>query len=325
MINKLLVYKSNSFNPYENLAIEKYLLDTVPADCFILYLWQNENTVVIGKNQNPWTECKCRELEADGGYLARRLSGGGAVFHDKGNLNFTFISTTENYNLDKNIEIIRNACKYADIDTEISGRNDILADDRKFSGNAFYNSNGKTYHHGTVLVNADFEKMSKYLTPSKAKLEAKGIKSVKSRTVNLSTLSPIATIENLTDFFIKSSENILKLKAEPIIIENNYTISEYTENFSSDEWKYGKSLPFSISFNDRYAWGTLEIRLDIRKGIISACQVFTDSMDETLSEKICKALSGSEFNLEKMSHKLSEYLSVNTVNDIISTLKNNEI
>ena len=325
MINKLLVYKSKSFNPYENLAIEKYLLDILPADSFILYLWQNENTVVIGKNQNPWAECKCKELETEGGHLARRLSGGGAVFHDKGNLNFTFITTTENNDLKRNLQIIKKACEYADIKAEISGRNDILSDGRKFSGNAFYNSNGKTYHHGTVLVNADFEKMAKYLTPSKAKLEAKGIKSVKSRTVNLSALSPLATIENLTDFFIKSAEEILKLKVEPIIIETNNMVAEYTEKFSSEEWKYGETLPFSATFSDRFDWGTIEIRLEIRKGIISACQVFTDSMDETISDKISAVLTNTEFKTEKLYDVLKREISEIIASDIISTLKHNEI
>lgn len=325
MIKKLLVFKSNSFNPYENLATEKYLLDTVPADCFVLYLWQNENTIVIGRNQNPWTECKCKELEADGGYLARRLSGGGAVFHDRGNLNFTFISTSENYSLDRNLEIIRKACKYSGVDTEISGRNDILAEGRKFSGNAFYNSKGKTYHHGTVLVNADFEKMSKYLTPSKAKLEAKGVKSVKSRTVNLSELSPLASIENLTEFFIKSAEEVLNLKSQPIHITDFDTINKLTSKFSHNDWKYGETLPFSAIFSNRFDWGSLELRLNIEKGSVSSCQIFTDSMDEMLADKICQALCGCEFEPEKLKANLIEQIPDSITNDIISILKNNEI
>ena len=136
MIKNLQYYISTSLNPYENLATEKYLLDTVAEDGYILYLWQNQNTVVIGKNQNPWAECRCNLLETEGGRLARRLSGGGAVFHDTGNLNFTFLCSAKNYDLDRQMKVIQTACSLAGIKTELSGRNDLLAAGRKFSGNA---------------------------------------------------------------------------------------------------------------------------------------------------------------------------------------------
>ena len=173
MIKKLQFYVSHTVNPYINLATEKYLFDTVDNDSLILYLWQNQNTVVIGKNQNAFSECRTELLTSEGGRLARRLSGGGAVFHDLGNLNFTFISSTDNLDVAKNMEVIRRACLLAGIDAECSGRNDVLADGRKFSGNAFYNSRGRSYHHGTLLINADTEKLGRYLTPPKAKLRAK--------------------------------------------------------------------------------------------------------------------------------------------------------
>ncbi len=325
MIKKLLIYKSLSFNPHENLAVEKYLLDFCPADTLILYLWQNENTVVIGKNQNPWTECKCRELEADGGYLARRLSGGGAVFHDKGNLNFTFITTTENNDLKRNLEIIKKACEYTNIKVEISGRNDILADGRKFSGNAFYNSLGKSYHHGTILINADREKMKKYLTPSKAKLEAKGIKSVKSRTVNLIELSPTLTVESMKEYMLTATESYFKIKALPISISHTAEISELTKKYSSKDWLYGSALPFTASFEGRFDWGSVELRLDIKKGVICSAQVFTDSMDETLAEKLSSALKGVKFDYESLQDSIKKYFTPEITENLLSLLKTNEI
>ena len=176
MIGKIEIYMSEDFNPYRNLATEKLLLDSVGEDSLILYLWQNEKTVVIGRNQNPLAECNCALLKEENGFLARRLSGGGAVFHDCGNLNFTFLCCTENYDLEKQLRVIQKACEMAGIHAELNGRNDLLADGRKFSGNAFYNSKGKSYHHGTILINADKEKLTKYLTPPKAKLWAKGVK-----------------------------------------------------------------------------------------------------------------------------------------------------
>ena len=197
MITSLLLYEATGFDPYENLSIEQYLLETLqPSQC-ILYLWQNQNTVVIGRNQNPWVECRTSLLGNEDGKLARRLSGGGAVFHDLGNLNFTFLMSDEDFNIEKQLSVIGQACALTGIETEYSGRNDILAQGRKFSGNAFYHSRGHAYHHGTLLIRADMEKLQRYLNPSKAKLTAKGIASVRSRVMNLTELCPDLTITQM--------------------------------------------------------------------------------------------------------------------------------
>ena len=159
MIDRLQVYESEGFDPYRNLAIEQHLLETVLGGCCLLYLWRNERTVVIGRNQNAWAECRTTLLSEEGGRLARRLSGGGAVYHDLGNLNFTFLMRTEDYDLDRQLNVIQTACRLGGIETERSGRNDLLADGRKFSGNAFYRHEGRSYHHGTLLVDTDMNRM----------------------------------------------------------------------------------------------------------------------------------------------------------------------
>ena len=145
-------YITGCIEPYRNLAVERYLLEHTPAGSVTLYLWQNKNTVVIGRNQNPWAECNMAQLRRDGGHLVRRLSGGGAVYHDSGNLNFTFLTDARTYNLARQLEVITGALKSLGINAGKSGRNDILVDGRKVSGNAFYTSGGKKYHHGTLLI-----------------------------------------------------------------------------------------------------------------------------------------------------------------------------
>ena len=202
MIERLLVCRARGTDPYENLALEEALLNRVGAGELILYLWQNERTVVIGRNQNPWKECRTALLAEEGGRLARRLSGGGAVFHDLGNLNFTFLMPAADYDLSRQLTVLERACQSLGIPAQRSGRNDLLADGRKFSGNAFYKHNGRAYHHGTLMVDVDLEMVQRYLSPSKAKLAAKGVDSVRSRVVNLREFVPDLTIPQLADALV---------------------------------------------------------------------------------------------------------------------------
>lgn len=321
MIKTLKIYQTSQTNPYINLATEKFLFDNVEKDTLILYLWQNKNTVVIGKNQNPWKECLCDELKNDGGFLARRLSGGGAVYHDLGNLNFTFICHTEDYDLNRNLEIIKTACKYADIEVEISGRNDILAGGKKFSGNAFYNSNGKSYHHGTVLISADMEKIKKYLTPSREKLVSKGVNSVSSRTVNLNTLKSDLTTEKMANLLILAAEKVLNLKAEKVIINDTQAINKTAEVFSSWEYLFGSTFPFSAKASDRFNWGEFQLLLNVKNGKISNAKFYTDSLDWEISEKVNNALNGCLFNANDIEKQLKAELTEETATDILNTIK----
>ena len=205
MIKHLQAFIGAGTNPHRNLAIEEYLTDTVPEDTLIVYLWQNKHTVVIGRNQNAWAECRTAELERDGGTLARRLSGGGAVYHDMGNLNFTFSLRTEDYDLRKQQSVIVEACRMLGVPAEISGRNDILTNGCKFSGNSFYSHNGCSFHNGTLLLSVDMANLGKYLTPSKVKLESKGVASVRSRVINLTELVPTLSVAQMADAMVKAA------------------------------------------------------------------------------------------------------------------------
>ena len=320
MIKKLQYYISTSLDPYKNLATEKYLLDTVPEDVCTLYLWQNQTTVVIGKNQNPWAECRCDLLKEEGGKLARRLSGGGAVFHDIGNLNFTFLCSVENYDLSRQMQVIQHACTLAGIKTELSGRNDLLVNGKKFSGNAFYNSKGKAYHHGTLLINANLKRMQKYLTPPKAKLETKGVKSVGARVVNLSELAKDLTCEKMCPHMLSAFETVYGYVSTPVKLSNTEEILKYSKEYGSWDYLYSSTIPFTASASAQFPWGHANLLLQITAGKIADAQLFTDAMDASLPNIVCPLLTGCRLDASEIKQHLTTKLSPQLALDFCSLI-----
>ena len=288
MIKKIKYVITKETNPYKNLALESYLLNTVKEDECILYLWQNERTVVIGKNQNPWKECKVAELEEDSGCMVRRMSGGGAVFHDLGNLNFTFLVTKENYDVERQLQVILEAVKLRGIPAEKTGRNDISVEGRKFSGNAYFSDGFHCYHHGTILVKADMKMLSHYLNVSREKLVSKGVESVRSRVTNLTEYNPDLSIDMVREDLVKAFQSIYELIPEHIEIGQLPTeeLKKLEDKFSSWEWIYGKNISFNYCIDRRFSWGDIEIGFEVESGVIKDCRVFSDSLETELFETI---------------------------------------
>lgn len=325
MIRNIFIYNAQGTDPYENLAAEKVLMDGLKPGEAMLYLWQNLNTVVIGKNQNAWLECRTSLLQEDGGKLVRRLSGGGAVYHDLGNLNFTFCMCKEDYNLDKQLEVIRKACALAGIHAEKSGRNDLLADGRKFSGNAFYQDKVHAYHHGTLMVDVDKEKLGRYLSPPKAKLQAKGVASVRSRVVNLKELSPALTIDAMKSYMVHAFNDVYGLTATAFVLDDGMQdeIRRLKELYGSWEYLYGSPLAFTFSCEEKFDWGYIQLQLDAKGGKITDAKVYTDAMDWELAPKIEAALTGCIFRLDAMKEALNSTVSV--AGDLCAMLERQEI
>ena len=308
MITSLALHESSCLDPYRNLAVEQVLLESVEEGQCILYLWQNENTVVIGRNQNPWKECATSLLAEEGGRLARRLSGGGAVFHDLGNLNFTFLIPQEDFDTNRQLQVIQTALKGLGVEAEISGRNDLTAQGHKFSGNAYYKNGIQAYHHGTLLVHADMEKLSRYLTPSKAKLQSKGVDSVRSRVVNLQSLNPQITLEGLKEALAKAFSQVYghPVNILPASELDQSRVAELTERNRSWDWNFGQKLPFTMECQDRFPWGNVQLQLQIQHGTIQTVQVWTDAMDFRLAPKLQQALTGCTFTKEVLLARLAD-------------------
>lgn len=316
---------SQETNPYENTALEEYLLLHAEPGEVILYLWQNERTVVIGRNQNPWRECRLEQLEADGGHLARRLSGGGAVFHDLGNLNFTFLAQKDWYDVERQTRVILEAVKSLGIPAEKNGRNDLMADGRKFSGNAFYQTGKFCYHHGTILIQASQEDMARYLQVSEQKLRSKGVASVKSRVGNLTRLCPGLTVEAMKKALVAAFEQVygeqaLYLPPERIPAEEKKAAAA---RFGSWEWLYGRRIPFNFETSGRFDWGEVWLCLNISGGVILDAECWTDALDAAFSERVCQALSGCRFRKQEMREAL-ESRGINEAAELLRLLTEEE-
>jgi lipoate-protein ligase A len=310
-MNRLIVTENQ--NPWHNLALEEQLFDT-QREGVTLYLWQNQNTVVIGRNQNAWKECRLFELERDEGRLARRTSGGGAVFHDLGNLNFTFLTTRENYDQKRQLSVVTEAAKSLGIDARFTGRNDILAFSKtggasetgaKFSGNAFRFSNTTGLHHGTLLVHVDMGKLGKYLAPSEDKLKAKGVDSVRARVCNLVDFVPSLTIDDVKCAVIHAFER--EYGAADILLESELdtaSIECLTNKHASREWRLGATPAFDIELYTRFSWGGLELNISFSHGKITEVRAFSDAMDEAFILRIPETLTGCAFESAAMAEKL---------------------
>lgn len=308
MITELGLFLNEGTNPYKNLALEEYLLGHVkPGQC-ILYLWQNRRTVVIGRNQNSFKECRIEALEQDGGFLARRLSGGGAVFHDLGNLNFTFLVRKSDYDVNRQTEVILRAVQAFGIAASRTGRNDIAIEGRKFSGNAYYESGDFCYHHGTILVDVNKDDMSKYLNVSREKLLSKSVESVRSRVTNLSEYIPGITVEAVREKLKTAFAEVCGLPVRTMESGEIHwpSVEEYERTYSSWDWKYGRKIPFTNRLVRRFPWGEAELTLEVNKGRILQAVICSDGLDTGFLKAFEQALPGTLYRVLDMERVLEE-------------------
>lgn len=298
---------SNRFNPYYNIAVETWLMEHADATDEILFLWQNDKTVVCGRNQNPLKECDIERLKGDGGHVARRYSGGGAVYHDLGNLNFTFITAYEEGCMKKNTDFIIGVLAEFGVEAVFSGRNDILVDGKKVSGGAFYEEGGMLCHHGTLLVHSNINDLEKYLQPSILKLKSKGIDSIRSRVLNLQELNEEMTTLALTEALVAAFDPDGSLHiAEEYLPPDMVTISEKMESLQDWNWIQGESPAFNVNFVERFTWGEVDFKCFVENGYIKDVTVHTDALVIEVSQSLRDALLGKRFSAHEVQRALRD-------------------
>ena len=301
------IYSAPTGDGWLNLARDGYFLENNKKGDVILYFYVNKNAVIIGRNQNAWKECSIANMDADGVQLVRRHSGGGAVFHDNGNLNFSFITDEKHYDLNRQMRVILNAVSKLGLKAELSGRNDITVDGKKFSGNAFSLAKGNRTHHGTILVNADLTKLSNYLCVSKEKMRSKGIDSVRARVCNICELSSGLTVEAMRRLVIESFIEEYGAASEYVFDGMALAeVEERRERLASWEWRFGKTPQFDFETDKRFSFGDTQIYFNSRNGVIRETKVYSDCLDTELTTEIENALTGVHFRKEEIKAALSK-------------------
>ncbi|GAM15062.1 lipoate--protein ligase [Mesobacillus selenatarsenatis] len=269
-------------DPRINLAIEEYALKNLDIDETYLLFYINEPSIIIGKNQNTIEEINTEYVESNGIHVVRRLSGGGAVYHDLGNLNFSFITKDDGesfHNFRKFTEPVVNALRKLGVNAELSGRNDLLAEGRKISGNAQFSTRGRMFSHGTLLFDSEIESVVSALNVKKDKIESKGIKSIRSRVANISEfLSEKVTIEQFRSLLLRNIFEGLDDIPEYVLTEQDWEkIHELSkERYQNWDWNYGKSPKFNLQHSHRFPVGQIDVRFEVNKGIIENCKIYGD-------------------------------------------------
>lgn len=305
----MLFIRNECLDPHHNLALEEYVLKNLDLHDNCILLWQNEPSVIIGRFQNTIEEINVDYIKKNNIHVVRRITGGGAVYHDLGNLNFTFIEKAESGNIDfrKFTEPVVKALAALGIKAEHTGRNDITIDGKKFSGNAQYIYKGKVLHHGTILFASRLENVQEALNVKADKIESKGVKSVRSRVTNVSDyLKEKITIQEFREILLNALFEGKPVQEYKLTENDLANIRELTaEKYLTWEWNFGHSPAFNFKKSGRFACGGIEVNLFVDKGIIQDCKIYGDFFSNRDLGELEAQLKGLRFEEKEIAQKLA--------------------
>jgi lipoate-protein ligase A len=297
-------------DPAWNLAVEEYVFDHLPKDRMYVMLWQNDNAIIIGKHQNTLAEINEHYVKERNIKVVRRLSGGGAVYHDMGNLNFTVIADAEGDGLDfgRFCDIVIRALAKAGVAAERNGRNDMTIDGKKFSGNAQYIRQGRVMHHGTILFDSDMSILAGALQVDPSKIQAKGIKSVRSRVTNVRPYLPRdLTLQEFRAFLLESIlEEFPGEKYELSEADMAAIAASKDRRYDTWEWNFGHSPACAVTKKQRFeGCGTLEAYIDMDKGCIQEISFRGDFFSAEDPATLAQALAGCPLEENALAARLA--------------------
>jgi lipoate---protein ligase len=299
-------------DPQINLAIEEYALKNLDINETYLLFYINEPSIIIGKNQNTIEEINTEYVESNGIKVVRRLSGGGAVYHDLGNLNFSFITKDDGesfHNFRKFTKPVVAALKKLGVNAELSGRNDLEVEGRKISGNAQFSTKGRMFSHGTLMLNSEIDNVVSALKVKKDKIESKGIKSVRSRVANISEfLTEKLEINDFRSLLLKNIFEGQDEIPEYVLTEEDWKKINHLskERYQNWEWNYGKSPKFNLQHSHRFPIGSIDVRLEVNKGVIENCKIYGDFFGVGDVSEIEDKLTGTRYEKNEIDNALTD-------------------
>lgn len=320
-------------DPRVNLALEEYMLENFGEKDTYLLFYVNEPSIIIGRNQNTIEEINTEYVDGNDIKVVRRLSGGGAVYHDLENLNFSFITKDDGdsfHNFAKFTKPLVDVLNELGVPAELQGRNDLVVEGRKVSGNAMYSTKGRMFSHGTLMLDSEIENVVKALNVNKAKIESKGIKSIRSRVANIAEfLDKKITIEKFKELILKHVFDVDDIKDVPQYEltkedwDNVYKISE--DRYQKWDWNYGKSPSFNYKKSHKFPSGLLDVRLDVKKGVIENCVIFGDFFGLGEVRVLEDKLKGVRYERKAIKEALSDidvsyYLGKITEEDFVNLI-----
>lgn len=299
-------------DPYINLAIEEFVLNNLGEKDTYLLFYINKPSIIVGRNQNSIEEINTKYVDENNIKVVRRLSGGGAVYHDEGNLNFSFITKDDGesfHNFKKFTEPVVKALNELGVPAELSGRNDLLAEGRKISGNAQFTTRGRMFSHGTLMFNSEIENVVSALKVNAEKIKSKGIKSIRSRVANISEfLNEDMSMAEFKSFILKhlfevdDVENVPYYKLTEKDWEEIHNISK--KRYQNWDWNFGKSPKFDLQKVHKFPAGLVDVRMNVSKGKITDCKIYGDFFGVGDVSVIEEALTGVRYEKEALSEAL---------------------
>ncbi len=308
----VFIENEGNTNPRLNLALEEYVLRNFSADNDYLLFYINEPSIIIGRNQNTLEEINHEYVDANFLHVVRRISGGGAVYHDLGNLNFSFITNHDVKSLNnfkKFTAPVIKVLKNLDLDAELKGRNDIQVDEKKISGTAQFSTGKRMISHGTLLFDTDLGEVANALNVKMSKIASKGHKSVRSRVANISEfikqeMDIIAFRQLLLEGLYEESEPFEKYHLTPEEWKGVHQLKE--EKYDTWDWNFGRSPKFNIQRSKRFAVGEIDLRIFVEKGHIKEFKIFGDFFGKEPVENLEKLLEGARYEKEDISGLLKD-------------------
>ena len=302
MIRRTACLIARDTDVYRNLAIEKHLMDTLPDATAVLYLWQNRRAVVVGRNQDPWKECAVGALLSEGGQAARRLSGGGAQYHDMGSLHFSLVVPKPMFDISRQWSVIGMALAAMGIQTRMC-RSGLIAPGGLCCDGAYFKSSAAALHHGTLLVDTDLGQLDRFLSAEEGARPSEGLCTLAR---SLPGLAVAAVQEAIYHAFAHVYGGAPAMLDERTL--DQHSIRQLTEQFSDSRWIFPREETFSLQFSERFPWGGVTVKMRTEGAVIRAARLYTDAMEAGLFPLIEQALTGAPCLISSLCSRIDQKL-----------------